>query len=202
MAEEEADVELRDILMKQRTILLGEINHKSVGDVVRRLLILQSRSADRINLLIDSEGGEITAAFKLCDTIECLITAPVRGIAIVSCKSAATFVLMHCDERIATPNADFLIHSGKMSGITVMLNHTTQTELEHLLAESKASTERMIRMYMQKLHKSRRETVLLFGRGDRRFNGTISAPEAVKLGLIQSIETRLNVFPKIIARGV
>jgi ATP-dependent protease ClpP protease subunit len=197
MSDNSGNVELRDMLMRQRTVLLGEINSESGTEVARRLLILQSQSTDKINLLIDSGGGENSWAYRLCDLIECVITAPVKGIAIGSCNSAATFVMLHCNERIATPKARFIIHSGRMSGITVPLNHTTQTELEHLLAATKISTEQMIRMYMQKMHKSRKEIIALIRRGDQKFNDSISAIEAVKFGLIERIEEKLDIFPEV-----
>jgi ATP-dependent protease ClpP protease subunit len=187
----------KDVFMERRVIIVGEINDTSVLDIVSGMLTLQAQSTDRINLLIDSPGGQDGPARKLCDFMASLITAPIRGIAMGSCHSAATFVMLHCDERVSTPNSRFVIHSGKRSGISLQLNHTTQKELEDLLAESKADTEWMIRMYMKKLGKSRKVVEALIRRGDQRFNDSISATEALEIGMIQKIvEGKLDIFPK------
>jgi ATP-dependent protease ClpP protease subunit len=186
-----------DIFMQQRTVVLtGLINRESTGEIASRMLILQAQSTDRINLLIDSRGGENNPAMKLCDFMSHVITAPIRGIAMGSCNSAATFVMLHCDERVCTPHARFVIHSGTMGGISISLNDSTPKDLEMLLAESKATTEEIIELYMRKLKMKRKAVEALIRRGDQRFNETISAAEAVKIGLVQKIIIgKLDLFP-------
>lgn len=124
------------------------------------------------------------------------MTAPVRGIAIGACHSAATFIMLHCHERLCTPHAKFVIHSGTMSEIAISMNDTTAKNLEDLLAEGKATTELVIKLYMSKLGRSREEVMGYIGRGDQEFNGAMLAEEAVSIGLVQKIvDGRLDIFP-------
>jgi ATP-dependent protease ClpP protease subunit len=197
MAEEEQN-RLRDILMRQRTVALtDDINHQSAAEVAGRLLTLQAESTERINLIIDSAGGENRPALQLCDFISNVMTAPVRGIAMGSCKSAATFVMLHCDERVSLPHARFMIHSGRITGISLSLNNSTPKDLELLLTQSKEIAEEITALYMQKLKMNRKKVEALIKRGDQRFDDTISATEAVKIGLVERIVTdTLDIFPK------
>jgi len=128
--------------MSRRTVVLsGEITEQLVDDVRKQLIALQALSPDRINLIIDSVGGDAYQALLLCDLISTIMTAPVRGIALGSCGSAATFVMLHCNERISTPSSRFLIHSGTRSKISVPIGQTTSENLEQLLKEVR-STEK------------------------------------------------------------
>lgn len=197
MANPEENNALFENLMARRTVVLeGEINSKSISQVAQRMFALQARSGDLINLLIDSGGGSIRSALQLCDAMEHILTAPVRGIAFGACHSAATFVMLHCSERVCTPYSKFVIHSGTMSKISLPMNETTEKNLEHLLAESKSTTEMVVRLYMSRLNKSREQVEALIGRGDQNFNGAMTAQEAVEIGLVEKIiEGKLDIFP-------
>ncbi|MDB5244236.1 MAG: ATP-dependent Clp protease proteolytic subunit [Parcubacteria group bacterium] len=196
--DEDKTVNIQDILMGRRTVaLVGEINHKSTDEVAQRLLRLQDESQERINLVIDSGGGENRAALHLCDLLGTVMTAPVRGIAFGSCMSAATFILLHCSERVSTPYTEFLIHSGRTSGISITVNDKTADELQLLADESKANREEMVRLYMAKLKLPRKRVDQLVTQGDQRFNRTLNAVQALEIGLIQKIITEnLGIFPK------
>ncbi len=68
-------------LMERRTVVLrDEINHDSISELRGRLLTLQMRSTDRINLIIDSGGGNFYSALELCDVMTNLLTAPIVGL--------------------------------------------------------------------------------------------------------------------------
>lgn len=208
MVKEEKQVNpIHEGLMKRRTVTLsGEINHESMTDAGQRLIQLQMQSNDRINLIIDSGGGGAGAALQLCDVINTVITAPVRGIAFGTCGSAATFIMLHCHERIATPYSRFLVHSGTRSRISIPINQTTSENLEQLLHEVKSVEEMVIKLYMEKLrpdhwtgketNKVKREFVeKLISRGDQRFDEWMSAEEAVKIGLIERVvRDKLDIF--------
>ena len=197
-----------DGMMQRRTVILsGEINHSSTGEVGQRLISLQMKSSDPINLIIDSGGGIMDAALRLCDLMATVMTAPVRGIALGACGSAATFVMLYCKERIGTPYSRFLIHSGTRSKIAIPINQTTSENLEQLLRDVKAAEEMVTKLYMSRLtpaiwneHTSepdqRKFVQGLIARGDQRFDYWMSAEEAVEAGLIQQISTsKLDIFP-------
>ncbi len=199
-----------DGLMERRTVVLsGEINRDSIAEVGTRLFTLQMRAPDRINLFIDSAGGNMDAALQLCDLITTVITAPVRGVALGACGSAATFVMLYCKERVSTPYSRFLIHSGTRSKISVPINQTTSENLEQLLRDVKATEEMVLQLYMSRLSpaiwsaqrptdEERRAFVLkLINRGDQNFNDWMSAEEALDVGLVSKIEHgKLDIFPE------
>lgn len=197
-----------DSLMTRRTIVLsGKITKESAQDVARRMLELQTRSSEPIKLIIDCGGGNTHAALQLCDVMENLITAPVHGIALGACGSAATFVMLYCKKRSSTPHSRFLIHSGTMSEISLPVNQTTSVHVELLLKDVKKFETMVTRIYMNRLtpqvwangkpgEEERREFVQrLIQRGDQRFDEWFIAEEAVEIGLIEEIkEGKLDVF--------
>jgi ATP-dependent protease ClpP protease subunit len=127
-------------LKGRRTLVLsGKITRDSMRALREELLSLQIISNERINLIIDSGGGETSPALTFCDWLTTLITAPVRGIALGSCGSAATFVMLHCNERVSTPYSEFVIHSGMVSQISIPIKPTSLEDLEQLLKEVKAA---------------------------------------------------------------
>jgi ATP-dependent protease ClpP protease subunit len=197
-------------LMNRRAVLLnGKITSDIVSEVGERLLTLQMRSADRINLVINSGGGSVYGALQLCDLMGSVITAPVHGIALGTCGSAATFVMLHCAKRLSTPYSRFLIHSGTRSEITVPINQTSSEHLEQLLKDVKATEEIVTRLYMNRLtpkawansNPSEEEKMAfvqeLISRGDQPFDQWFSAEHALEIGLIQEITTaKLEIFPQ------
>ncbi len=199
---------LFDNFMSKRTVILsGEIDDKSISVTGQRLLTLQTLSSESINLIIDSGGGNLDGALRLCDMITTLMRAPIRGIALGICGSAATFIMLHCTERVSTPYSRFLIHSGTRSRISIPINQTTSENLEHLLKDVKATEEMVLRLYMSRLtprawmetkpsDEERRLFVRkLIDRGDQRFNELMSAEEAVEVGLVTKIiEDKLDIF--------
>lgn len=197
-----------DGLLKRRTVVLeGEINSEKTMEVAQKLILLQMESSESINLIIDSGGGNTDAALKLCDIMDKLITAPIHGITIGRCGSAATFVMLHCNKRMGTPYSRFLIHSGTIGKISLQINDTTSENLEHLLKEAQAVKESVIRLYMNRLtpkswakkkptETKKREFVKnLINRGDQQFNDWLSTEEAVSLGLIEEVvANKLDIF--------
>lgn len=199
---------LADGLMRRRTVILeGVINTKSMGNVWRRMIELQMQSSDPINLVIDSGGGSLDDALHLCDLMTTLMTAPVHGIALGACGSAATFVMLHCQERIGTPYSRFLIHSGTRNEISVPINQTTSESLEQLLKDVKKTEEMVLGIYMDRLtprvwvgsspdgNEKRKFVQDLINRGDQRFGKWLYAEEAVEVGMITKIVTeKLDIF--------
>ena len=205
---DEGENSLFETFMARRTVILsGEINHQSIDELGRRMMTLQARSPDRINLIIDSGGGSLDAALRLCDLISTVMTAPVRGIALGACGSAATFVMLYCNERISTPYSRFLIHSGTRSKISIPIGQTTSENLEQLLRDVKSTEKMVLDLYMsrltpaswaqQKPSDDERRTYVqkLIDRGDQPFDDWMSAEEAVEVGLVTEImHGKLDIF--------
>ncbi len=205
---EEAENPVHETFMDRRTVILtGTLTHQSVDAVAERLITLQARSSDYINLIIDSAGGDTQTALRLCDLMSAVMTAPVRGIALGNCGSAATFIMLYCNHRVSTPYSRFLIHSGKKDGISIPIGQTTSVNLEQLLKEAKTIEEKVLRLYMSRLRPKawadqkpseadQREYVkMLINRGDQSFDDWMSAEEAIEVGLVTEIvHGKLNIF--------
>lgn len=197
-----------EVFMARRTVILsGEINRQSINDVGQRLISLQAHSTDPINLIIDSTGGSMNDALRLCDLMSIVMTAPVCGIAIGFCGSAATFIMLHCSERISTPYSKFLIHSGTKSNISIPIGQTTSENIEQVLKDVRASEEMVLNLYMRKLtptawvdgkpddEEQRKYVQGLINRGDQNYDDWMSAGEAIEVGLITKItHDKLDIF--------
>lgn len=215
-SDEKKPTPLIDGLMERRTVTIsGKINNDIINDVGSRMLALQMRSPAPINIVFDSGGGSVYAALRLCDLIHSLITAPVHGIAMGICGSAATFIMLHCQKRISTPHSRFLIHSGTRSEITIPVNQSTSEHLEQLLKDTRATEEIVTRLYMTRLtpkawangntseEEKRVFVQKLISRGDQPFDQWFSAEHALEIGLIEEITTtKLGIFPPAPEAGI
>jgi ATP-dependent Clp protease, protease subunit len=109
---------LAERFLKTRTILLtGEINKELGERVIRQLLLLESLSADPINVFIDSPGGDVDAGFAIFDMIR-FVKAPVRilGMGLVASAAALILLAVPKERRFALPHSQYLIHQ-PLSGI-------------------------------------------------------------------------------------
>lgn len=206
--EEQKPSTLADGLMRRRTVVLeGLIDTKSMSDIGRRMVDLQMQSSSPITLIMDSAGGNLDAALHLCDLMTTVLTAPVHGVALGACGSAATFVMLHCAMRLGTPYSRFLIHSGTRNEISVPINQTTSENLEQLLQDVKKTEEMVLGIYMSRLTpkawvnsqpdsaEKRKFVQTLINRGDQRFGKWLSAEEAIEAGMIEKIVTdKLEIF--------
>lgn len=205
---EEASQVILEGLTKRRTVALGgEIDESIISNLATHMLRFQIESNDPINLIIESGGGSIFHALRLCDLITTVFTAPIRGIALGACGSAATFVMLHCQERLSAPHAEFLIHSGTRSKISLPINQTSSVMLEQLTKDLRKMEQIARDLYVNRLTpaawKRKRTTLMqkrtyvqkLIARGDQEFDNWISAKEALEVGLIDRIVTgKLGIF--------
>ena len=193
-------------LMERRTVILeGDIDHGSISEVSVRLLELQTQSNDQITLMINSGGGEIYPALQLCDLIQTLMSAPVRGIAIGECGSAATFIMLHCSQRLGFPYSRYLLHSGNLGGIDLPIGRATSKVASQLLADVTATEKLVTGIYTDMLTpKSWRKSTSgaqkkeyvqsLLDRGDQRFNEWMSVQEAIEVGLVEKVVTDPKIY--------
>ena len=136
-------------LLKDRIIFLSEdVNHATASLVVAQLLFLESEDPDKeIYLYINSPGGSITDGMAIVDTIN-YIKCPVSTVCIGMAASMGA-VLLACGtkgKRLATPNAEIMIHqpligggglSGQTTEIKIHADHMVRTrdKLNKLLSE-------------------------------------------------------------------
>jgi ATP-dependent protease ClpP protease subunit len=191
-----ADMLDRHLIERRTVFLRGEISKESADSVREKLLLLQSISSDPIHLLIDSCGGSIVYALRISDFINGVLTAPVVGVVMGDCFSAATLVLLHCSKRVCTPNATFLIHSStQVVEVALIADHKARNSIDSMFKDILRTKEMAVQVYMSKLGLTRKDVDALFRRGDQRFNDQLHAKDALKLGLVTEIvHTKLDIF--------
>lgn len=196
MSDEKKTNPLLDGLMDRRTLVLdGKVTYESMGDLWQRMLALQLRSSEPITLIIDSGGGSVHDALRLCDLMKSIVRAPVHGLVVGMCGSAATFVLLHCTKREGTAHSRYVIHSGTKSNLSLPINGSVVQHLEQLLAETKRVEDMITSMYVRTLKKSKEEVEKLISRGDQSFDAVMSVAEAIEAGLIECVfEGKLDTF--------
>ena len=169
-------------LLKDRIIFLAEdVNDTTASLVVAQLLFLESEDPDKeIHLYINSPGGSITAGMAIVDTIN-YIKCPVSTICIGMAASMGA-VLLACGakgKRMATPNAEIMIHqpligggglSGQATDVKIHADHLvrTRTKLNKLLSEKTGQSLEVIER-------------------DTERDNYMTAEDALKYGLIDQI---------------
>jgi len=148
--------------------------------VVSEIHAAKGRGARELHMLINSPGGMISSKWKIVAALEAFRDVK-RGIVVGSCLSAATSILAACDERIAPPTSELLVHCPGY-------NHSPRST--HASIDASAA---QLAGYSLKLAE-----FLVARTGSQQFRDmmadgadhTLSAAEARRLNLITSIEPR------------
>lgn len=189
-----------DIFEKKakRTIpIMGDITTELSEQVIPRLLQLQSESDELITLFIASKGGRVHRALAICDLIMHVLTVPVNGVAFGMCNSAASYILLHCNKRIATPHTEFLIHSTSINNCSISFDGTEEQHVRGLLDDGRKTQIAVEHMYQERLGMSAEKVKALMHRGDRDFDSCLSAQDALAIGLITEIaQGKIDIFCK------
>ncbi len=144
----EARPDLFERLLKSRTIVISSgVDDKMASRVIHELLALEADDAEKpITLFMNTPGGSITSGFAIYDMIR-FVRPRVRIVCAGLTASMGTILLLAVDkaDRLALPNAEFLIHqpliSGNVYGPTSDLEITaneilkTRAKLNRLLSE-------------------------------------------------------------------
>lgn len=96
---------------KREIYLFGDINEDSASKLVKTLLALDGLSSGTITIFINSEGGSVHDAMAIYDV--CVnLRSPLRVVALGSCMSAATLVLLAGDigKRFVCENTTLMVH--------------------------------------------------------------------------------------------
>jgi ATP-dependent Clp protease protease subunit len=160
--------------------LCGEIEAGTVGPCIEWILEegLRKRHT-RLDLVVNSIGGDVSEAFALIDIMAGSII-PIHTLGIGMVASAGLLVFMHGERRILTRNTLLLSHQHSTGGI--------EGKYHELLAERKAEdwlNERLTAMYRQCTGLSKREVQkFLLGPSDTY----LTAAQAKKLGLCDVVK--------------
>ena len=171
-------------LLKDRIIFLSEeVNNASASLVVAQLLFLESEDPDKdISLYINSPGGSITDGMAIYDTIN-YIKCPVSTICVGMAASMGAVLLASGTKgkRLATPNAEILIHQPLISG--GLAGQTTEIKIH---ADHMVKT----REKLNKILSERTGQPLEIINRDTERDNYMTAEEALKYGLIDGIVNR------------
>lgn len=127
----ERSYDIFSLLLKERIIMLGQPIESQISNlVVAQLLFLEREdSGRRIQMYVNSPGGEIYAGMGIYDTMQA-IQAPVSTVAVGFAASFGTVVLTSgaAGMRHALPNATIHLHQplggarGQASDIVIQAN--------------------------------------------------------------------------------
>lgn len=112
----------KTLLAKRQLLLQGPVDGDKQEEISASILYLNALDDKTpISLFIDSYGGTSCAGGYMCDVIR-TSSAPVHGIVIGPCCSAAFKVLQACQRRIAHKNSMFLFHSTRIKEFRILMN--------------------------------------------------------------------------------
>jgi len=154
------DRTISEKLLQERIIFLnGEINSKSAGDIVTKLLYLDSQGIDDIKLYINSPGGEVASGLMIYDTMN-LVESDVQTISVGTSASMAAILLLagKKGKRKILPNSKVMLHDlsgetkGKYNDVLVEFNEMNKLhhKLFKMIEENTSLTKEQIEEYLKK----------------------------------------------------
>ena len=161
--------------------LAGDLKKSISKDVVTWILesnLKKKKIYDHLTLIMTSDGGEVSAAFAIIDTIRDS-NIPIHTIGLGMVGSAALYTFIAGHKRILTPNTSILSHqwdweiSGNYNEVNASMKEyelTQQRVIDHYKKFTKLSTA----MILEKLLPTH--------------DVWLSAEEAVKYGLCDEIK--------------
>ncbi len=125
--------------------IIGTIDESMVRLVRLMLSIAKENHVNVLQVEIESNGGTTSAGLEICDMIQSASVERRVGIVKTYARSMALIILQACDERIATPQAKFLLHHSGISRVTVA-ELRDQKRIKFILESIAADEKRMDEM--------------------------------------------------------
>lgn len=176
-----------DILMehgidiRSRTVYIqGDIDLEYIRKKVKQIRYLDKTPKQAINILLDSEGGDVNQGFKLYDVIRMCsndVNILVAGVAM----SMGSVILQAGDTRSMTKNSRIMIHRGSME----VDGHFT--DVQRAVAENKEMDDKCVDIYLKKIKEVKPKFRKAQVEKMMEFDTYISAEKALELGLIDDI---------------
>jgi ATP-dependent protease ClpP protease subunit len=166
--------------------LVGEINEENVSEVIEKLGRL-SHNADRVALLVDSDGGSVEEGLRLIDAIRIIQNKGVTVKAVVTGRaySMSAFVICAAKERTAYPNARIMMHCARYDGLSESESYSAE-DLKVLYKEMEY-TDGVMRGILINAGVNTNDATLLMSKKDTYF----SIPQAIHMGIIHKIEDEI-----------
>lgn len=98
------------LLSDRRIFLDGEINEESACNFIKQFMLLVKEDKEKgIDILINSNGGEVNSGLMIYDVIQSAHT-PVRLICIGKAYSMAALIFASGNKRMMLPNSRLMLH--------------------------------------------------------------------------------------------
>lgn len=168
------------VLLKNRTLIIyGELTENLCNDVCQRLLFLFYRGIRKINIILNSVGGDVFHGLLIFDTIEDLkskgmeICIEARGL----CASMGVIVLVSGSKRMASKYTRFLLHE---------ITSTTCGKASEIKEDSQ-ETGKVNKLLNEIISTKSKLSMKEIVKNTKGHNWWFSAEEAVKYGLIETV---------------
>ncbi|KAH9305216.1 hypothetical protein KI387_009620 [Taxus chinensis] len=195
-AQRSGEGDVMGLLLKDRTVILGNYMNDFVADaIVSQLLLLDAKDPTKdIRLFINCSGGSYSAAMAIFDAIQ-FCRADVSTIGLGICASTASIVLAAGSrgKRLAMPNTRIMMHqpmggiSGEVSNVEVQAKEINfhKTNVIGLLSQITGRTTEQVEEDMDR-------------------DNYMSPAEAVEYGLIDGVIDQESIMhivdlPKIVS---
>jgi len=187
--------QIKSYLVEQRMLPINnDINKSMIDQVIGMLLQLDYLSNEPIRLLIDTNGGDVAAGFKLYGIIQSL-NSPVDGVVVGRAASMGATILQMCRRRFALPMTRMFCHLIRCDITLVDRGEMFDEEArEMVVARARRCRNKTESLYMQRTGKTVEEVRRLFHLGET-YDLDLSAEDALKEGLIDEILTDFKFFP-------
>jgi len=171
-------------LKKRRIFLSGELEADNADTVMRALIRMADISADPIDLIVNSPGGELYDAFAIYDIMK---TVPniIRTLAIGQCQSAVPLLVAAGSPgfRYSFPNCHFMVHDIWIEGAPDATVEAAAKELRH--------TKQLRTKYLELMTANTKIGMVEWKKICRKPGDMFFGPnEALKYGIIDNIATK------------
>jgi ATP-dependent Clp protease protease subunit len=168
-------------LLKHNTIVLhGELTEELCNRVSKQLLFLALKGAKKINIILNSVGGEVYHGLLVFNTLEDLkqrgiqVTIEARGL----CASMGVLILMGATKRVAAKYTRFLLHE------TSSFTYGKVSEMKEGVQE----LERLNAMLDEIIIERTKINKKVLEEKTKKREWWLSAEEALKYGIIHEIK--------------
>lgn len=179
---------LKLVREKQAIPLMGEICEELEAIVIECLMEANFRDLKKVTLVINSNGGNLSSAHGIANTIR-LSKTKVVGVVLSKAKSAAMMILQACSERIACSGATMLMHWGRTNFLNYELDAIMRGEGDWVIRQVIERNEDLVAALMNK-SKLTKDQIWEMCRQERN----LSAREALEFDLIDRIVPASETF--------
>jgi len=159
-----------------------EVSDLSAQNLVKGLYLLSMKATTPITIIWNSHGGTWEAGMAIYDLIK-----KIPNEVIMECygrvRSMGTIILQACDERLLSPNCQFMIHYGES---------TIEGESRNVIAdalEDNKCNKIMEKIYLKRIREKKPGTKLKELRHNMQANSWLEPKGAISMGLADGIIT-------------